>query len=51
MTNVYNELHGLVYSLTLRVAELEKEVTALKNFRSLYDNTYSPFNLAPKDTK
>lgn len=49
--NPYNEIYGLVYRLTLRVQELEKEVIGLKNFRSLYDNTYSPFNIVPKEKK
>lgn len=46
--NVYNELYGLVYRLTLRVQELEKDVCSLKNFRSCYDPTFSPFNKPPK---
>ena len=49
--NVYNELYGLIYRLTLRTQELEKEVIALKNFRSCYDPTFSPFNSVPKEKK
>jgi len=51
VNNVYNELYGLVYRLTLRTQELEKEVQALKNFRSCYDPTFSPFNSVPKEKK
>lgn len=60
--NVYNELYGLIYRLTLRVQdaekdlllltanlrEQEKEITGLKNFRSCYDPTYRPFNIETK---
>lgn len=58
MSNVYNELHNRIQHLddklqfiTQKLIDATEDIKALKNFRSCYDPTFSPFNAVPKDKK